>query len=507
MADADSPCAPLVPCENLSGAVLVRRTVYGPSLIDDPRPLAFGELALSGGAIRPYIDLIYETRWIPKGLCRGPVSSVMSLAPTESITAGVRTAHRESFTQTMTDAAESSSVYTHTRHQLSESTHQSPGGGGGIGGAIGGAIGGIAGAIGGAAGKLPGAVAGVAGDIFGVEKDIAGAVLDVAPIFVGLLGSIFEDIGSVAGDIVGAVVAGPVAVAGAAANAIGGLIDGAIGTVAGGGAHGPALVDTQHRINEITESMEHRESQSHVRQVVVSSSNEREEFVTRTFSNPYRDRSLQLRFLPIYKHYEVVTTIRSGIPGLALIAGKLDNNFQRAQTSFASQLGIVSRLNLAANIGAVGATPATTPAVSRAVSNATVTRVALASAQVNHDDQDVRHPMADLLIRNSSSAEREKGAHVEKGLRWSGAQVRDNVLHVPAADPAILAKAWHLEKGVGSHLSDAISRLSPENLPKFAPKIEKRQIHLFAGTHVEAVPGECTLPDILTDALSRPENV
>src|SRR5437763_1421612 len=125
MADADSPCAPLVPCENLSGAVLVRRTVYGPSLIDDPRPLAFGELALSGGAIRPYIDLIYETRWIPKGLCRGPVSSVMSLAPTESITAGVRTAHRESFTQTMTDAAESSSVYTHTRHQLSESTHQS----------------------------------------------------------------------------------------------------------------------------------------------------------------------------------------------------------------------------------------------------------------------------------------------------------------------------------------------------------------------------------------------
>ena len=87
------------------------------------------------------------------------------------------------------------------------------------------------------------------------------------------------------------------------------------------------------------------------------------------------------------------------------------------------------------------------------------------------------------------------------------AEPRPDVLHVPAADPEILAKAWHLEKGVGSRLSDAISRLSPENLPKFAPEIEKRQIHLFAGTHVEAVPGECTLPDILTDALSRPENV
>ena len=170
MADADSPCAPLVPCENLSGAVLVRRTVYGPSLIDDPRPLAFGELALSGGAIRPYIDLIYETRWIPKGLCRGPVSSVMSLAPTESITAGVRTAHRESFTQTMTDAAESSSVQTRTRHQLSESTQQSPGGIGGVVGGIAGAIGAGAGGIAGAIGGLANAVGGAAGAAFGVEK-------------------------------------------------------------------------------------------------------------------------------------------------------------------------------------------------------------------------------------------------------------------------------------------------------------------------------------------------
>ncbi|MDQ6913563.1 MAG: hypothetical protein M3128_11895, partial [Verrucomicrobiota bacterium] len=79
----------------MAGTVLVRRTIYGPSLIDDPRPLAFGEFSLNGGAIRPYIDLVYETRWIPKGLCRGPVASVMSLAPTESVTTGVRTEHRD----------------------------------------------------------------------------------------------------------------------------------------------------------------------------------------------------------------------------------------------------------------------------------------------------------------------------------------------------------------------------------------------------------------------------
>ena len=478
MPAADSPCDPLIPCENLEGGVLVRRTVYGPALIDDPRPLAFGDFAISGGAIRPYLDLIYETRWIPKGLCRGPVSSVMSLAPTEAITAGVRTSHRDSFTQMMTDATESSSVQTRTRHQLSESTTQSPAGGGGGGGVIGG---------------IAGAVGASLGEVFGVARDVSGAVLDIGPIFAGLFGSIFEDIGSVAGDIVGAVVGGPAAIVGAVAgNAIGGLIDGAL-VGAGGGAHGPILVDTQHRIDEITESMEKRESQSHIRQVIVSSSFEREEFVTRTFSNPYRDRSLQLRFLPIYRHFEVVTTIRFGIHGLAMLAGKLDTSLQR------SQFGIASRFNLAATVGVAGASPAS--AAARIHSTSTITRAALASAQVNHDDHDVRRPMVELLIRNSDSADRKKGVRVEQGLRWSAAQVRDNVLHVPAAEPAILAKAWRLDERAAGRLSDAVSHLSPGKLPSLAPAIKTRQIHLFAGTHVEAVPGECRLPDIVTDAL------
>ena len=138
------------------------------------------------------------------------------------------------------------------------------------------------------------------------------------------------------------------------------------------------------------------------------------------------------------------------------------------------------------------------------MSAATVTKVALASAQVNHDDADVRHPMAELLTRNSKSADREKGVRVEHGLRWSGAQVRDNVLHVPAAEPEIVAKAWRLNERAAAHLRDAVARLTPDRLPTLAPKIQTRQIHLFAGTHVEAVPGECTLPGILTDPLQVP---
>ncbi len=491
MADEASPCAPLVDCQNLAGTVLVRRTIYGPSLIDDPRPLAFGEFSLNGGAIRPYIDLIYETRWIPKGLCRGPVASVMSLAPTESVTTGVRTEHRDSFTQMMTDSAESSSVHTHTRHQLTESSGQAASGGGA--GGIGGMLGGIAGALGGARNTI----GGIAGAVFGVEKDLAGAVLDLSPIFAGRLGSFLEDLGSVAGDIVGAVVGAPVALAGAAAGAVSGLVNGAISAV-GGGGHGPALADTQQRIDEITDSMEHRESQSHVRQVVVSSSNTSEEFITRTFSNPYRDRSLQLRFMPIYRHFEVVTTIRSGIPGLAMVAGKISNALQNVRQSFLSQSFAAAPVQPSPNAS-------TTPSASRMVSTATLTRIALGSAQVNHDDQDVRRPMADLLVRNSHSAEREKGARVEDGLRWSAAQARDNILHVPVADAETATKAWHLNDQAARQFGKAISILAKDKLVQFAPKITTRQIHLFAGTHVEAVPGDCTLPDIVTDALSQPE--
>nr|MDQ6913033.1 hypothetical protein [Verrucomicrobiota bacterium] len=442
-----------------------------------------------------YIDLVYETRWIPKGLCRGPVASVMSLAPTESVTTGVRTEHRDSFTQMMTDSAESSSVHTHTRHQLTESTGHGPSGAGGIGGVIGG----IAGAIGNVAGGVRNTIGGVAGGIFGVEKDLAGAVLDLSPIFAGRLGSFFEDLGSVAGDVVGAVVGAPVALAGAAAGAVSGLVNGAISAV-GGGGHGPALADTQQRIDEITDSMEHRESQSHVRQVVVSSTNTSEEFVTRTFSNPYRDRSLQLRFMPIYRHFEVVTTIRSGIPGLAMVAGKLSNALQNVRQSFLSQ----SFAGAAATQPSLSAATATAP--SRLVSTSTLTRIALGSAQVNHDDQDVRRPMAELLARNSISAEREKGARVEDGLRWSAAQARDNVLHVPVADAETATKAWHLNDQAARQFGKAISILAKDKLVAFAPKITTRQIHLFAGTHVEAVPGDCTLPDILTDALTQAEN-
>src|SRR5262249_8060102 len=43
--------------------------------------------------------------------------------------------------------------------------------------------------------------------------------------------------------------------------------------------------------------------------------------LTRTFSNPYPDRSLQLRFIPVFRHFEVRTWPASVTPGIALHVG------------------------------------------------------------------------------------------------------------------------------------------------------------------------------------------
>src|SRR5215471_17953484 len=116
---SDSPCAPLVACDGLDGRVVLQRTVYGPSLFEDFGTLQFGDFAIPGGAVRPYTDFHFQVQWIPKELCTGPVSSILSLAPTETVTAGIRTVRRDSFSQLMSDAAESSVVSTHSQRQYS----------------------------------------------------------------------------------------------------------------------------------------------------------------------------------------------------------------------------------------------------------------------------------------------------------------------------------------------------------------------------------------------------
>ncbi len=91
------PCAPLAPCNDLDGKLLVQRSVYGPQLAFDPGTVSLAGLSTRGAALRGVLDLLFEVRWRSTGLCQGPATSVMGLAPGEVVTVGLRTRSSRTF--------------------------------------------------------------------------------------------------------------------------------------------------------------------------------------------------------------------------------------------------------------------------------------------------------------------------------------------------------------------------------------------------------------------------
>ena len=69
-------------------------------------------------------------------------------------------------------------------------------------------------------------------------------------------------------------------------------------------------------------------------------------------------------------------------------------------------------------------------------------------------------------------------------------------VHVPLADADVVHRAWSLSAKVAERLQDALGRLTPDRLGRLFPQPNVRVVHVFAGVHVEAVPGNCVLPDI-----------
>ena len=69
-------------------------------------------------------------------------------------------------------------------------------------------------------------------------------------------------------------------------------------------------------------------------------------------------------------------------------------------------------------------------------------------------------------------------------------------MHVPIAEPRTAGKAFGLKAGDLNRFVKAVERIDPGKIHLLLPKPIVRTVHVYAGTHVEAVPGECLLPDI-----------
>jgi hypothetical protein len=82
-----------------------------------------------------------------------------------------------------------------------------------------------------------------------------------------------------------------------------------------------------------------------------------------------------------------------------------------------------------------------------------------------------------------------------KALAWSQTKVKDNHVHVPLADPVNALSALKLPRELAERFNkQVVNRIyDPAVLSTFT---FKRDVFLFIGTHLEAVPGKCILPDV-----------
>jgi hypothetical protein len=80
-------------------------------------------------------------------------------------------------------------------------------------------------------------------------------------------------------------------------------------------------------------------------------------------------------------------------------------------------------------------------------------------------------------------------------LRWSESIVREDSVLVPLAEAETAASAFGLKGQARTSFLDTLGRISPEIVAKLFP-VEVQNVHLFMGTHIEAVAGECVLKDL-----------
>src|SRR6185369_527129 len=74
--------------------------------------------------------------------------------------------------------------------------------------------------------------------------------------------------------------------------------------------------DSLASIDNILERIESTESHHSFSETTTSEHTVIEQKVRRTFANPYRDRSLELRFIPVFRKFEVATKLIGSEPGI-----------------------------------------------------------------------------------------------------------------------------------------------------------------------------------------------
>ncbi len=441
-------CELYEPCEKIDGRLVINRTMDGPPLAIGEN-LTLGTFSLNRPTLRPFAKLVFEQKWFVKEMCYGPVRNILGLAPCETVTTEVRTVQQQEFTSLVQQAMESSEVTTNTRVEGREL----------------------------------------------IDNNWDGNTIDLSKVTVGEWGSFWE----VAGAVVGAVVGGPI---GAGIGTwVGGAIDDATsGGNGGGGGGATATGRVVAIIDETLETVQKSQSQHLLTETTSSFSNTRERTITRSFKNPYQDRTLELRFIPTFRHFVVETTLIRFDFGLSLDVGMV--NFPRQRVGVTHGDFLQSRLKDQRMMSVANAELGleddfTINARSSGLSDHLNSNPEVYSKGIlrhMHKNREIDALQAPVVqaIRNVTKT-RKEADNLENAFAWSNAYVQDKSIFVPMADPSLAVDKLNLKEKQAAIFRRKLKLIRPGKLKTV---VTKRDVYLFAGTHIEAVPGHCRLPDL-----------
>jgi hypothetical protein len=499
-------CLPFEQCKDLDGKLLIYRTIQGPALAREESELPFGTLTMRGAEVRPYVDFFFQQEWIVKEACYAPVRSVMGLAPGETVTIDITRREQVDYATLFRHAVDDVTVETQTsRHaeelvDVSPSTAQSP-----------------------VVGLIP-----IIADAIGIgpvaEALTGGSInpLSLIPGFSGAGGLPFPGLGG-----------GP-ALPGLGADPVTNLVTQLIQALLGSGQAGtpPVIQDTLTTIDETLTTIEHTESKHTLTERSTTVTRELEQRMTRTFTNPYQDRSLELRFIPVFRHFEVITRPLFGRIGLALNTGRLgfpEVGIGSRYGQFLERQLIDPRIASVANaeLGLEGEAEAgvrSTAVYAHLDANAELyTKRFIQEAHREGNFAWLQTPLFMMVARHSSARQPpseptpiprtgtsnptpsadepdleagQQDVAFLRGLAWSKATVQDNAIKVPLASMDAIRYYWPLSKETAGKLSDTVAALAPGAFAARLPQPHKKDVHLFIGTHIEAVPGQCVLPGL-----------
>ena len=457
-------CAPLAECTGLDSRLLINRTVYGPALAIELAEIPFGPVHLNGASLHSSVTWSYEQTWSAKEACCGPVRSIFGLAPAETVTLEVRRREDVEVTDLVESAMESSEV----RTQLQGERRPRPSD---------------------------------ARTKEQVKEQMEKKVREMRAIAAKSTSSPFLEF------VVAAIVADEVAeeVTGSEEEKKQKYADQVteMHEHENGSGAGTINGDTLASIDSILERVETAESRNSFAETRTTEKTVTEQMLRRTFSNPYRDRALELRFIPVFRRFEVRTRLVGSEPGIYLKPGRVTFPVEGARAKLAN---FVRDYVLDPGIAEMGAADVGTEDERATVKRASAvvdhlnggvhTRRLLQYLEDRGEQPTLLAPVARMLTdqRPATNVPR-RGAPFADAFAWSRARVRADGVSVPMAA-----------------LENSLSVFRPESRDRLNNSITKtvldaawlsrwvttRSVHIFMGTRVEAVAGTCVLTDLPT---------